>query len=247
VIEIAVAMFFASGVWQDAARMGWEGEEMPFTREMREEYESKFATATVRPEFRERTEKVVTQIMKAQNRYKAVASQTKVPWYVIGAIHNLECSGDFGCHLHNGDTLRRRTVNVPAGRPLKGKPPFKWEESAVDALTLDGFTTWTDWSVGGTLYKLEGYNGMGYRKRGIPSPYLWSGSQHYARGKYVADGRFDPKAISAQLGAAVVLKRMDDQALIELTPQPVVTPLASAAPASNRAPLPADHDCGSLR
>ena len=221
-IEIAVAIYLACGAgeWPAPAWCEWEGEEMALTQTMRNEYDTKFATCTVRPNFSDDVENVITRSMKARPRYEAVATKTKVPWHVIAVIHNLECSGRFDCHLHNGDPLRRRTVNVPAGRPLTGKGPFSWEESAIDALTYDGFTSWTDWSVAGTLYKIESYNGMGYRKRGVPSPYLWSGSQHYTSGKYVADGKFDPNAISTQVGAAVVLRRMDDQALIDLDGKP---------------------------
>jgi cell wall-associated NlpC family hydrolase len=60
------------------------------------------------------------------------------------------------------------------------------------------------------LYKLEEYNGFGYRnlRPAIASPYLWSFSNHYARGKFVADGRFSPTAVSQQCGAAVLLKRL---------------------------------------
>jgi lysozyme family protein len=182
---------------------------MPLTREMRIDYETKYNSIAVRPEFEKQVATVLARINKHRPRYEAVARTTNVPWTVIAAIHNLECSGRFDCHLHNGDPLRRRTVNVPAGRPKTGRAPFTWEVSAADALEFDGFTSWTDWSVGGTLYKLEGYNGMGYRKRGIPSPYLWSGSQHYTRGKYVADGRFDPQAVSSQVGAALLLAQLD--------------------------------------
>ncbi len=236
-LEIAIAIFLACGVGQALAPEWWEGEEeMPLTKEMRDDYEAKFATCTVKPDFRDDAEGVITRIMKHRGRYEAVATQTNVPWHVIAVIHNLECSGRFDCHLHNGDPLRRRTVNVPAGRPVKGTPPFTWEASAVDALTYDGFTAWRDWTVGGTLYKLEGYNGMGYRKGGIPSPYLWSGSQHYTRGKYVADGKFDPKAVSSQLGAAVVLRRMHDQALIEIKPASVSTSTPIASPSQTTAP-----------
>ena len=62
----------------------------------------------------------------------------------------------------------------------------------------------------GTLFQLEGYNGFGYRDHHptVPSPYLWSFSNHYTRGKYVADGRFSPTAVSQQCGAAVLLKRL---------------------------------------
>ncbi len=212
---------------------------MSLTQTMRNEYESKFQTCTVRPQFSSSVNSVVARSVKARPRYEAVAARTNVPWHVIAVIHNLECGGRFDCHLHNGDPLKRRTVNVPAGRPAKGTAPFTWEESAVDALTFDRFSSWKDWSIGGTLYKIESYNGMGYRKRGVPSPYLWSGSQHYTRGKYVADGRFDPDAVSAQLGAAVVLRRMTDEALIEMS----ATAAATQAPSVTATQRAADHDC----
>ena len=54
------------------------------------------------------------------------------------------------------------------------------------------------------LDRLERYNGLGYRRRGRPSPYLWSYSGHYDKGKYVADGRFDPDAESKQCGGAAL-------------------------------------------
>jgi hypothetical protein len=106
--------------------------------------------------------------------------------------------------------LKARTVHVPAGRPKTGKPPFTWEQSAIDALRGRGLGAWKDWSVPGTLYQLEAYNGFGYRDHHptVPSPYLWSFSNHYTRGKYVADGRFSPTAVSQQVGAALLLKRL---------------------------------------
>jgi len=33
-----------------------------------------------------------------------------------------------------------------------------------------------------------------------PSPYVWSGTDQYNRGKYIADGHYDPHAIDKQLG-----------------------------------------------
>jgi lysozyme family protein len=64
----------------------------------------------------------------------------------------------------------------------------------------------TDWSVPHMLFLLERYNGFGYRSRGVPTPYLWSLSNLYEKGKFVADGVFDPAAVSKQCGAAVMLK-----------------------------------------
>jgi hypothetical protein len=58
---------------------------------------------------------------------------------------------------------------------------------------------------------MERYNGFGYRPKGIHSPYLWSFSNHYTKGKFTADGHFDGDAVSKQIGAAVLLRRMSEQ------------------------------------
>ena len=42
----------------------------------------------------------------------------RMPWWVLACIHGLGSNFDFSRHLHNGDSLRWRTRNVPAGRPL---------------------------------------------------------------------------------------------------------------------------------
>ena len=65
-------------------------------------------------------EGVVQRILRLQNRYASIADQSTVPWYVIAVIHNMECSLDFTEHLHNGNSLNRRTVNEPVGRPKTG-------------------------------------------------------------------------------------------------------------------------------
>jgi lysozyme family protein len=133
-----------------------------------------------------------------------------MPWQFVGAIHAMETGLRFTRHLHNGDTLSARTVRVPAGRPAQGAPPYDWAASARDALELKALPAWRDWSVAGMLYQLERYNGWGYRRwhPSVPTPYLWSYSNHYERGKYVADGVWDPHAVSKQCGAAVLLRRM---------------------------------------
>jgi hypothetical protein len=120
--------------------------------------------------------------------------------------------------------LRTRTVQVPPGRPLNGNPPFSWEESAIDALEYDGLTTWNEWSIEGICYRLEMYNGLGYRiyHPEIKSPYLWSFSNQYTKGKYKADGRFDPDLVSQQCGAMGILKRMEERGIIpNLSTSPV--------------------------
>lgn len=144
-------------------------------------------------------------------RYASVGSTSggTIPWWFVACVHNLEASFSFAKHLHNGDSLARRTVHVPAGRPLEGEPPFAWSESARDALTMPGkrFHLVTDWSVEHALWLLEGFNGYGYRLyRGINSPYLWAGTNHYSKGKYVADGVYSAEAVSQQAGVAGLMK-----------------------------------------
>lgn len=151
-------------------------------------------------------QRLVKAVLANRARYARVAESTGVPWWFIAAIHNLEASLDFTRHLHNGDPLSRRTVHVPKGRPAHGNPPFTWEESAVDALRNAELTEWRTWTVPGALYCAEVYNGLGYRKRAIRSPYLWAGSTLQQAGKYVADKKFDPNAWSEQIGAAALWK-----------------------------------------
>jgi lysozyme family protein len=45
---------------------------------------------------------------------------------------------------------------------------------------------------------------------------LWSFSNHYTKGKYVSDGKFDPEAVSQQVGSALVLKRLVDRGAVVL-------------------------------
>lgn len=179
-------------------------------------YEKLFASCIIKEAKYPEIDKITAKMVQNKGRYEAVGDRLNIPWFVIAIIHSMEASLRFDTHLHNGDPLKERTVQVPAGRPKIGNPPFTWEESAKDALVYDKLNTWTDWSIAGILYKLELYNGLGYYKQGINSPYLWSYSNHYTKGKYVQDGRYDPNAVSKQCGAAVLLRRMSEQKLITL-------------------------------
>ena len=189
---------------------------MALTSALAGEYRRLWGSCTIRSQRSAEVDAIVDRISSHKARYRAAGKAAGVPWYVVGIIHNLESSGTFGTHLHNGDPLDARTVHVPAGRPPKGEPPFTWEASAADALRLQRLHEWKDWSVPGMLYVFERYNGLGYRNRGVPSPYLWSFSNHYTRGKYVADGKYSPTAVSAQCGAAVVLRRLAERGLVKL-------------------------------
>jgi lysozyme family protein len=146
------------------------------------------------------------RIKSFKDKYDEIEQLIKVPWYVTGVVHYRESSLNFKRHLHNGDPLTARTVHVPAGYPKTGNPPFTWVESAVDAFKLKYWHTCIDWSIENALNLIERYNGLGYKKKGLPSPYIWSWSNIYKIGKYVADGKFDPDVVDQQCGAAVLLK-----------------------------------------
>ena len=127
---------------------------------------------------------------------------------MIAALHMRELDADFSTHLHNGDPLTGRTYHVPAGRPRTGSPPFRWEESAIDALTMHGFNAIQDWPIERVAYECEKYNGWGYRHHGVPSAYLWSFSNVYHGGKYVADGVWSAGAEDQQCGVMPMISRM---------------------------------------
>lgn len=148
------------------------------------------------------------RLLRGRPRYEEVAAATGAPWWFIGIVHALEASFNFDGHLHNGDPLSARTKQVPRGRPSRWNPPTDWSSSAIDAIAYAGNAGIGEWDVANALFRFERYNGFGYRPRGIPSPYLWSFSNHYKMGKFVADGQFSPTAVSRQCGAAVMLKAL---------------------------------------
>jgi lysozyme family protein len=135
-----------------------------------------------------------------------------VPAPVLFCLHYRESDNNFTRHLHEGSPLTHRTRDEPRGRLLAPhEPPFTFEQSAEDAYyvcerpPLDRID-WRDAQA--ALDKMESFNGYGYRSRGIAAPYLWSGTNLYTRGKFIADHRFSATAIDAQLGCAAILKRM---------------------------------------
>jgi lysozyme family protein len=188
------------------------------TDDVRRQYQSLFSTCTVSDARVSDVNQAIAGILSNRARYESVAEPLGIPWYFVALVHSMETSLNFNCHLHNGDPLKERTVRVPAGRPATGHPPFSWEQSAIDALRGKNLANLPDWSLPAILYRLEGYNGFGYQslKPRINSPYLWSFSNHYTRGKFTSDHGFDPKAVSKQCGSAVVLFQMVQSGVVTL-------------------------------
>jgi lysozyme family protein len=149
---------------------------------------------------------IAESLVAAKRRYLSVEARTGVPWPFIAVTHEREASQRWDTQLGQGDPLNRVSTHVP-----KGRGPFStWEDGACDALVnCAPFAARNrDWSIGGILTMLEQYNGLGYFRRGVPSPYIWAGTDQYRSGKYVADGVYDPDYVDRQPGCAGLLKAM---------------------------------------
>lgn len=182
----------------------------PKFENVKADYEALFASCTI-PAAQAGTVAWHRQmLLRGKSRYQEAEARTGTPWWFIGIIHGMEASFNFQGHLHNGDPLTKRTVQVPKNRPPQWGPPNDWLASAIDALEYEKFVGLSDWSIARVLYRWETYNGWGYRSKALNTPYLWSFSNHHTKGKFVRDGVFDPNAVSKQCGAAVMLKALQN-------------------------------------
>jgi len=199
--------------------------------EWSENYRKLWDTMTINLAWHDQANAIAQRMIAKRGSYDTAVAGTSVPWWFVAIVHCMECSLRFDQHLHNGDPLVGRTTHVPAGRPLAGSPPFTWEQSASDAIIDQKLNAITDWSLESALYHWHRYNGINneYKRRGIPTPYLWSGSAHYVKGKYVADRQFSAEAVSKQLGAAVLLRTLIDLGAVTM-PSQAISPGAPAGP-----------------
>ena len=148
-------------------------------------------------------------ILGKRDQYEAVEADTGAPWWIVACIHSLECDLSNNKMPHNGQNLPGPTTIAP-----KERGPFDtWHDAAVDAIelklnsTAQGFA-WRH--IHEALWFLERYNGFGYLlyRPGINTPYLFGLTNIHRRGKYVADGTFDPDAKTNQLGAVGIIKTL---------------------------------------
>lgn len=156
----------------------------------------------------------------AKSRYQTISQGTQnfVPWWFVAVVHEREAGGPphWDKQLGQGDPLNALSRHEPKGRgpflnhdtDLPGQDAFY--RGALDALFDCGpyAARWDDWTVGGVLTLLEEYNGLGYAAMGVPSAYVWSGSDQYVSGKYIADHVYRRNVIDVQEGCAPLLSRM---------------------------------------
>lgn len=140
-----------------------------------------------------------------KDKYKAVEAATGIPAELVAAIHFREGSCNFDTYLHNGQPLGQTTTIVPKGIYFDN-----WTDAAIDAMSKygGGANSVDKDDLNSYLDYAEKYNGLGYRKKGLASPYVWSGTTNYTGGLYVADGKFNPNKQDPRAGVAVILKAL---------------------------------------
>jgi lysozyme family protein len=168
----------------------------------------RFARATIKPEWQASIDKTAVRLVAGKARFLPVEKRDGVKWFAVAIVKEREAGADpkFTLSIAQGDPWGATSIHVP-----KGRGGFSsWDEAADDALIhcAPYAGRWQDWSIGGLLTILEKYNGVGYAARGLPSPYVWSSTNIYVKGKYVSDGVFDPEFVDRQIGCAALLLAM---------------------------------------
>ena len=182
---------------------------------------ARWKTATVDPRRRIELDKLIARYQADPAPYQTVERMhaNGVPAVVAFGLFYREADNNLRCSPAQGDSLARRSVNVPRGRIPGKNPPFLWTDAAYDAYYVVDHLDRTNWrDTASALDKVESFNGFGYRGKGVPAPYLWSGTSLYGvlgapRGKYVRDGVFDRNATDAQAGVCAILLRMKERGI----------------------------------
>lgn len=166
-------------------------------------YEHLYKTLKILPGKRGECIIAAQKVMRGEARYKNAGALCGAPWEVIGIIHLMESGCSWNRQIVNGEHWNIKTRLYPPGLG----PWDSWEDAAVAGMLRFRKRYPAVWSIGTMGLFLERWNGMGYATRGKNSPYLWSMSNHgEGVGKFVADGKYDPLAISDQVGAMVALR-----------------------------------------
>ena len=167
-----------------------------------EHYEDRYAAMREIPEWRKRICIAECAVLNNERLYRRVAMDAGVPWEFIGLLHLMEAGCNTKRQILNGQHFDAVTTIAPLGQG----PWDTWEDAALEPLAkLRGMPG----APGMIAMELERWNGLGYAKREMNSPYLWSGSNlGVGVGKFVGDGKYDPRAVSEQVGGMVVLRRL---------------------------------------
>lgn len=169
------------------------------------DYESLWSNAELLPSKKHIVESAVVRIIANKKLFEAGVEGTSVPWWWLAGIMYRENDVNMSRQMLNGEPWSRKTTIVP-----KGLGPWNsWVESTKYAIRHMGLDRHPDWSMRAALMRAERWNGMGYSKKGLRSPYLWAGTNFEQPGMYVADGKFDSNKVDPRIGVAAIWKRLD--------------------------------------
>lgn len=199
----------------------------------------KWRDMKIKPSFWPAAQKFARRALAHKGEYVAISEEIKrrhgyhIPWWFIPLVHERECVkgvDNWTCNIAQGCRYNVKCNVIPYSGPFSS-----FVEAAIDALVVQHphAAKNTNWSGGGTLTKAEEYNGLGYYRMGKTNPYLFSGTDQYIKGKYVADKKYDPNVVDTQLGVAISLK-----ALMELDPS---IQLDGNLPKQEKAPQTAEN------
>lgn len=152
--------------------------------------------------------KQAQRLLVNKDRFLSVQQMTGVPAIWLMPVFYRE-NPSFDAYFGNGDPIDRPTTDVPAGRG----PFATWEDGVVDSLTIDHIIAVQSWSWTRACYQWESWNGFGPRLHGRSTGYVWSWTDQYHGGKYVADGVWSRGTWDQQGGCFAIAK-----AIVSLDP-----------------------------
>lgn len=195
----------------------------PFPQ-LQPEYDRLLATMRVtRPDA---VVRAADKVIRNFDRYGDASVETLVPSPFVGTLDLRESDCDPRAALGQGDPWNQVSTHVP-----RGNGPWRsWKDAAVFYINHDHLNDITvPWSMAYACWKGEIWNGFGPRNHGIFTGYLWAGTNHYTRGKYVADSVWDPGHVDEQLGIIPVILRIAELFPSVAIGQPIV-PSGEAPP-----------------
>lgn len=184
-------------------------------------YESQLRAMVI--ERKQAVDGVCEHILNPANwsRYTALQLRTRIPAPFIGALDYRESNCNPRLGLGQGDPWNEVSEHVP-----RGCGPFaSWLDAGLFYAHYDHLDdNSAPWSLAYECWKGEIWNGLGYHYHGVPSPYLFGGTNIQVRGKFTSDGHFDRNEMDQQLGIMPIIVRLE-----ELRPE-FVLPFTSDAP-----------------
>lgn len=187
-----------------------------------QEYAKQWDTMIINASRRSEAERAALYAIDNKAIYREIEAATGVPWPMTACNHRRESDRQdkngnplFTTYLGNGQDLWVKTTIVP-----KGRGPFIRQSDAgrdhdllikafiagaKDGYAIDHLDRVKDWRLEKMIFYLEEFNGPGYDMRGLPSTYIWGGTNIQKPGKFIADHKFSANAMDKQLGCAAIL------------------------------------------